>query len=412
MNLDISYEDYKKKLDIHGTVLYPAMMVAPVQRDVLKWLMDGRKGLRVLDPFQGAGTALYEAATITPDIILIGYDINPLASLITLVKLQGVDNQTIDSDIKNLEELIHRDFEFTPEPFYKSDKWFRSDIFYTLSKIKYAIQEISNKQNRQYFWIMLCDIIRYYSNTRSSTFKLHKKKQEKIDALKNAICKDYIKKVRVSLKFYKLNFRNFVLTKGNSLELINKIPASSVDIVVTSPPYGDNATTVTYGQFSYLPLSFIDKKDIPFEGWELNNCQILDSSSMGGTCSLDLKDEDRKYIQWYISRISSPKRKKVERFFADYFNFLDSACRVSKEYIDLTLGNRTVDRVRINLSRITVRYLQDQGFVHIRTLSRSIVLKRTPDQILVNGIKTTTMTKEYIVIMKKVEAKITNDICS
>lgn len=412
MNLNIEYNEYKKHTDIHGTVLYPAMMVAPVQKDVLKWLIDGRKDLRVFDPFQGSGTALYEAATITPDINLMGYDINPLASLITLVKLQGIDNQTIESDIKDLENLLLSDFEFTPDPFYKSEKWFRTDIFHTLSKIKFAIQEISNKQNRQYFWVMLCDIVRYYSNTRSSTFKLHIKEQEKIDALKDAIIRDYIKKTRASLKFYKLNFKNFVLTKGNSLELIKKVPDSSIDIVVTSPPYGDNATTVTYGQFSYLPLSFIDKEDIPFEGWELNNCQILDSSSMGGTHSLVLKDGDRKYIQWYLSRIISPKRKKVERFFADYFNFLDSACRISKEYIDLTLGNRTVDRVRINLAEITVRYLQDKGLVHIKTLSRSIVSKRIPDQILVNGIKTTTMTKEYIVIMQKVEAKITNNICS
>ena len=30
------YTDYKKRLDIHGTVLYPAMMVAPVQEDILE----------------------------------------------------------------------------------------------------------------------------------------------------------------------------------------------------------------------------------------------------------------------------------------------------------------------------------------------------------------------------------------
>jgi site-specific DNA-methyltransferase (cytosine-N4-specific) len=39
MNLDISYQNYKKSADIHGTVLYPAVMVAPVQKEVLTWLM-------------------------------------------------------------------------------------------------------------------------------------------------------------------------------------------------------------------------------------------------------------------------------------------------------------------------------------------------------------------------------------
>lgn len=401
MKFDISHETYKKSTDIHGTVLYPAMMVAPVQKAILSWLIKDRKGLKIFDPFQGSGTALYEAATITSDMNLLGFDINPLASLIAHVKLQGVDNQTFDNDVLILETLIKSDFDFVLEPFYKSEKWFRPDIFYTLSKIKFAIRKILNKQNRQYFWVMFCDIVRHYSNTRSSTFKLHIKEQNKIDALKNTIIRDYIKKVKNSRPFYNKNFRNYELKKGNSLELLKSIPDCSIDILVTSPPYGENATTVTYGQFSYLPLSFIDLVDIPLEGWELKNCQIIDSTSLGGTKALRINDDDRKYIEWYINRIKLSKRKKVERFFADYFNFLNSAARVTKEYIDITLGNRTVDRVRINLARITVRYLEDRGFKHKKTLTRAIVSKRTPSEILVDGLKTTTMMKEYVVIMER-----------
>jgi len=401
MNLDIQYSDYKKSIDIHGTVLYPAVMVAPVQKDVLNWLIQGRKNLKIFDPFHGSGTALYEAANIEPEIEIYGYDINPLASLITQAKLQGVDKDTIDKDIKSIELMLKSDFDFPILSFYKSDKWFRKDILETLSKIRFAIMEISNIKNRQYFWVMLCDIIRYYSNTRSSTFKLHMKETKKIDAIKNVIIKDYVKKIKSSQKFYKTNYSNFDLKKGNSLELIKNLGDDSMDIIITSPPYGDNATTVTYGQFSYLSLSIIDKKDIPFEGWELDSCQILDSSSMGGTKSLKLSNENRKYIQWYLCRIKQSKRKKVERFFADYFDFLDSSARVSKEYIVMTLGNRTVDRIRINLAKITVKYLEDKGFNFKKTLTRSIVSKRTPDYILVNNQKTTTMTKEYVVIMEK-----------
>jgi len=98
MNLDISYEDYKKNLDIHGTVLYPAVMVAPVQKEILTWLMNGRKNLRIFDPFHGSGTALYEALDIDSSVTILGYDINPLASLITLVKLQGIDEKSYDYD--------------------------------------------------------------------------------------------------------------------------------------------------------------------------------------------------------------------------------------------------------------------------------------------------------------------------
>jgi site-specific DNA-methyltransferase (cytosine-N4-specific) len=135
MNIDISYENYKKNLDIHGTVLYPAVMVAPVQKEVLTWLIDERKNLKILDPFHGSGTALYEAADIDSTVSILGYDINPLASLITLVKMQGIDEKSFAEDYQLLETILKQDFEFDIISFYKSDKWFIPDTIRTLSKI-------------------------------------------------------------------------------------------------------------------------------------------------------------------------------------------------------------------------------------------------------------------------------------
>ena len=37
---DISYQNYKKSIDIHGTVLYPAIMVAPVQKIILNEILE------------------------------------------------------------------------------------------------------------------------------------------------------------------------------------------------------------------------------------------------------------------------------------------------------------------------------------------------------------------------------------
>lgn len=89
---------------------------------------------------------------------------------------------------------------------------------------------------------------------------------------------------------------------------------------------GDNATTVTYGQF--LILHWIDKG----------------------------------YIADLIYKINDiGKRKKVKIFFDDYFLFLDKAYKVTKEYIIMTLGNRTVNGVNIVLVDFTKNYLKDYG---------------------------------------------------
>ena len=87
---DISYRDYRRSDDIHGTVLYPAVMVAPVQNDILVDLSKDNTASRILDPFHGSGTALYESHRVFPEAEILGCDINPFANLITRAKLTGV----------------------------------------------------------------------------------------------------------------------------------------------------------------------------------------------------------------------------------------------------------------------------------------------------------------------------------
>ena len=67
----------------------------------------------------------------------------------------------------------------------------------------------------------------------------------------------------------------------------------------------------------------------------------------------------------------------------------------------MTLGNRTVNRIKINLAGVTEKYLQSKGFIRKDKLSRKISSKRTPSQILVNNKMTDTMNKEYVLIMEK-----------
>src|SRR4029078_11976130 len=61
----------------------------------------------------------------------------------------------------------------------------------------------------------------------------------------------------------------------NSVKYIpsDLVQEKSIDLVVTSPPYGDSQTTVAYGQFSRLANQWL--------GFE--NSQKLDSTLMGGT---------------------------------------------------------------------------------------------------------------------------------
>lgn len=398
---DISYQAYKKSDDIHGTVLYPAVMVAPVQKDILLDIMKGMDISSVFDPFHGSGTSLYEAFEASDDISLIGCDINPLANLITRAKLQGV-TKDIANDIEKLKMNIanYKEYSFT---FNNMEKWFREDISAELKKIKQAISKIECKKNRVFFWCMMCDIVRKYCNSRSCTYKLHVKEESRINDMKNNVVIDFISSVEKNASKYNKCCKSFELYKCDVLKKIIEFPHNTFDISITSPPYGENATTVTYGQFSSLALNWIDKVDLQLQGWELDNYSIIDSNSLGGTNSAGTLTSDlMKLVDPYISKISEDKKKKVLRFFSDYFLFLRELCRVTKSYIVLTLGNRTVSGVKINLTDISMRFIESNGFTKKQILMREIPNKRMPkvlsktDSSVVNS-----MNQEYVIIAYK-----------
>lgn len=49
-----------------------------------------------------------------------------------------------------------------------------------------------------------------------------------------------------------------VMISFDDTRKLDSVPDNSVDLVITSPPYGDSRTTVAYGQFSRLSLQWLD----------------------------------------------------------------------------------------------------------------------------------------------------------
>jgi site-specific DNA-methyltransferase (cytosine-N4-specific) len=152
-----------------------------------------------------------------------------------------------------------------------------------------------------------------------------------------------------------------------------------------------------------LSLYTIPEYDLELEGWELDNYSIIDNRSMGGSeKSISLTDFELSLIRDYLALISIPKQKKVVRYFKDYFYFLRELCRVTKKYIVLTLGNRTVDRIEINLVEITKNFLDKNNYSNIGSATRIIPRKRTPKVTSsVYQKPVSSMNYEYILIYKK-----------
>lgn len=399
------YLNYNRKSDIHGTVLYPAPMIAPLQFDVLNSIVSG-DNLNILDPFHGSGISIFEAATINKSFNIYGFDINPFANLITKSKFYGV-SEKINDDIFLLKSYLFDDsLEFPIHYFDNINKWFKDNIIISLSRIRHSISLIDSYENRLYFWSMFSNVVRRFSNTRSSTYKLHIRPEEQIENIKDNVIDYYLNIIETNVHFYTDTPKNnFIIKKTDSLEEMKNYHDGYFDIIITSPPYGDNGTTVPYGQFSSLALFWIDSNDLELEGWELNNYSIIDSNSMGGKSIHDVSfnSDQLVILNKYLVNIECPNKKiKVEKFMFDYFIFLDEIDRLSNKYIILTLGNRTVDNVKIDLTDISKTYLELKNFKCNDVIERELQNKRIPKRTSnVNSKTVSSINKEYLLIMEK-----------
>ena len=357
---ELNYWDFSDIVStgIHKISAYPATMVPDMQNELIKLIKSEDKSVQnILDPFHGSGVTLVEG--MKNDLTPIGIDINPLANLITLVKLQGVSKNQIKLSNNRIIELLRKEsFEFEIHGFYNIDKWYREDFIETFSKIRAAIQRERYKNIRQYYWVCLINILKKYSNTRSSTFKLHVKTQKDIDSMSNDIIENFIKNIEKSYVF----LPNFVqydkknLYIGKAEDILSEFTDGTVDLICTSPPYGDN---------SMLPLYWIDKSDLgKFDEQLIANYSSIDSNSLGGNQRVRNSFES-SVLNDFLSRIDEKKQNKVKNFVLDFLNVMTELVRVLKvgKYIVLTLGDRRVDNRVVPLSTITTEYLESNGFI-------------------------------------------------
>lgn len=401
------YWDFSGYRNENPLVRYPATMVAPMQACIIKEVISSDSSIsNIFDPFFGSGTVLVEAQKL--GLSVIGYDINPLALLLARVRLEGIPKEKASFCVQQLfSRIAMLNGNVNAIVFNNIKKWFRDDVAQSLSVLRQAIIEESDAQMRRFFWCCFSETVKKYSNTRSSTFKLHIKEKEKIkimtdesiDFFKSHVLSQY----RLFMREQSVHKEGINLRCGDSKELIKQIPDSSIDFICTSPPYGDNQTTVTYGQYSILPILWIDPKDL--EIWSpklIKNFSAIDSMSLGGK---RIAKGNASYND-YIKNISVEKANKVISFFADYEDIFSQLTRVLKhgKYMIFTLGNRRVDNQEVRFDQFNDDLANKYGMRLDSTITRNIMGKRMPSKV--SKIKdigaVSSISTEYVKVYRRV----------
>lgn len=387
----------------HGFHSYPAMMIPQVARRLI--LEYSREGDTLLDPFCGSGSVLVEAKLNERNSW--GIDLNPLAILIARVKTTPLDPKLLTRQLWNILEALNalQPGEVQLPNFFNIHFWFKETVIFELAKLKAAISKIEATEIREFFQVIFSEAVRLSSNSRSSEFKLYRYPCERLQNHEPNPIKLFRDKAMANIagmgKYYKEVSNSYWARPilGNTMKL-DQIPKDSIDIVVTSPPYGDSRTTVAYGQFSRLSSQWLG-----FEG-----CQTIDKESLGGipvkTLQHSLPSEALREAIQSVSQIDERRAKDVLSFYIDLNKALIEIDKLVKRggTVCFVMGNRSVKGIRLPTDLILAELLTEVGYAHSLTIVRNIPskampLRNSPSNIA--GKVSDTMHKENIVIMRE-----------
>lgn len=443
----------------HGIHNYPAMMVCPISRNIIKLVKKVRKVDTIFDPFMGSGTVLIESILAGAKNIY-GNDINPFALYLSKAKTTRLDITLLQSATQSLYKRIDDTYnqlapqidsadevmrcgykldltakdgwgakapeyllKYTQDNYIDIDVpnfknigyWFKPRVILLLSLIKKEINRIEDKDIREFIFVAFSETIRFVSNRRNGEFKMFRMPPNKVDVFEPDVIKEFT--VILNRNIEKMD--SFVeacanigadasisIFKNNAATL-EDVPNDSVDLVITSPPYGDSRTTVAYGEYSRLSLQWLD-----LFGLSEKDIMSIDKTLMGGSkfrngFEFTIPSDTLRTSLERIKDIDLERAGDVYSFYLDLSKSIAAISNKTKAggYMFWVVGNRTVKGELLLTDKIISEIAEQNGLQHIHTVDRNIINKVMPSlnsPTNKSGVKSSTMSNEHIVILRKI----------
>lgn len=275
----------------------------------------------LLDPFNGCGTTTHEASLM--GIKNIGIDINPIGNIISNIKNELLFVEENEFDLSDNELL---------------------KIFDMLErKIKLP------KKNKVLYQLLLL----IYFDTKDAFFRTSRYKSKGQFGLfkeKFFYIKDCIKKTKIFLNEWKIEYVKSIVKEGSVLDL-NKvgIKSNSIDAIITSPPY-------------YFSLDYVGKDKIAYD--YLNEIKFF---------NYNMKDVKNKYIGMKI-KDDIKEKKIIEKKIISYFHDLEISIKQMVNVlkpngkIAIVIGDSTISGNKLPTTKKTNEFCIMYGLKHIKTI--------------------------------------------
>lgn len=207
----------------------------------------------VLDPMMGSGTTLLEASLLGRRSI--GFDIDPLAALISSTKVSFVDLEQCEKagfrvaleaerslNGSNAELVQFLDHRFDPPSREFINYWFTHQTQLELAALIREIEKIPSPAVRLFLVLAFSSIIITKSGGVSRARDLaHTRPHLDPNKIPKNVFSEFRKRLKQNLQglTYERTQSSFLASRSNAQLL--PLPAQCIDLIVTSPPYANNA---------------------------------------------------------------------------------------------------------------------------------------------------------------------------
>ncbi len=352
--LENSSNDHSNRKDpkyvTHGIHSYKGKFYPQLAKSLINLSGIG-EGAKIFDPFCGSGTTILEG--YLNGLIAVGCDMNPLAAKIARAKtgilsvdpLQLNDTYELVTSKTDLyvSKQLHDLEQFTDGTEEELFKWFPEKVVYKINWILRQIRDLSTGVIQDYFEIILSDIIRSVSQQEPRDLRIRRRKEPINDA---PVIDMFRKKLEWQMarleSFWKIRghcpfhfYQADVYEADSRLDTLGKkinLTNSTVDLILTSPPYATALPYIDTDRLSLLSIFGMNSKvRKPLEETITGSREICKSSrnlldqKIENLSEIDLDDEIIEYISnLYKVNISSDvgfRRKNLPslllRFFID-----------------------------------------------------------------------------------------------
>ena len=332
---DLGFHGANGKYATHGWHPFPAKFPPQLPQFFIEALSE--PGDTVLDPMLGSGTTLVEAQRL--DRIALGCDIDPLARMIAAAKLTPVkpidalmagrrvlEDARLDYGSRQMEltaELEHR-FDAKTQKFV--DYWFPKQQQLELQALSNRIALVPTDSIRQFLQVVFSSTIIAKSGGVSLARDLaHTRPHRVLDKQPKSAFVEFSKRLKNNMSGIPAGETNGsvqVLAAGADH---TGLPSESVDLIVTSPPYANNA--IDYMRAHKFSLVWL--------GWKIEDLsnlrkRYLGHDAMGAKTYTELPEQCEMTLS-VLAQADQRKAAVLRRYFCEMAAVIREMRRVLRQ---------------------------------------------------------------------------------